>query len=197
MENSMKYLPGVIQASTGITSMVGGPVLGVFTLGMLVPFATSAGALAGTLVSMILTFWWGFGQMVAVQMKTYDSARFSPMMNSSILNCPPSWNLNNTALLSTSASATSLFHHLPLYDVSYIWFAPFSSLLCLFVGTCVSLCSPGDHRLLDKRLISPGYTTLFCWWPTSCRERVYRYYQEVGTRLNQTDSAKKLDELDI
>ena len=66
---------------------------------MLVPFATSAGALAGTFVSMILAFWWGFGQMVAVQMGTYDSARFSPMMNSSIINCPHSWNLNSSAHL--------------------------------------------------------------------------------------------------
>ena len=71
-------------------------------------------------------------------------------------------------------------HHLALYDMSYIWFAPFSCLLCLVVGICVSLFNPTDHRKLDRRLISPGYTLLFCWWPGYIRERVYRYYQEVG-----------------
>ena len=183
-----KYLPGVIQASTGISSMVGGPVLGLFTLGMLVPFATSAGALAGTFVSMIFTFWWGFGQMVAVQMGTYDSARFSPMMNSSITSCPPSWNLNKSAPLSDSAPLDTLFLHLPLYDLSYTWFAPFSCLLCLVVGIIVSLCNPADHRQLDRRLISPGYTTLFSWWPPPIRRRVYSYYQEVGDRHQDLNS---------
>ena len=43
----MKYLPGILQAAIGLFGMVGGPLLGVFTLGMFVPFASSAGALSG------------------------------------------------------------------------------------------------------------------------------------------------------
>ena len=179
----IKYLPGVIQASTGIVSMVGGPVLGVFTLGMLFPFANSTGAIAGTFVSMMLTFWWGFGQMVAVQMKTYDSKRFSPMMNSSIANCPPSysWDMNSSGTAIECEELHPEFLHLDLYDVSYVWFAPFSTIVCLLVGSCVSLFKPQDHRRLDKRLISPGYTVLFFWCPKRMRNKIYNYYEEVGT----------------
>ena len=177
----IKYLPGVIQASTGIVSMVGGPVLGVFTLGMLVPFANSTGAMVGTLVSMLFTFWWGFGQMFAVQMKMYDSARFSPMMNSSTVNCPPSWNLNNPEQEMVCEELPSGFTHFYMYDVSYIWFAPFSSILCLIVGIGISLFKPQDHKQLDKRLISPGYKILFCWCPKKLRKKIYNYYDEVGT----------------
>eukprot|EP00091_Calanus_sinicus_P004249 TRINITY_DN14491_c0_g1_i1.p1 TRINITY_DN14491_c0_g1~~TRINITY_DN14491_c0_g1_i1.p1 ORF type:complete len:133 (-),score=7.97 TRINITY_DN14491_c0_g1_i1:126-524(-) len=119
--------------------------------------------------------------MAAVQMKTYDSARFSPMMNSSIANCPPSWNLNNPEQDITRVEIPSGFVHLPLYDISYIWFAPISSILCLLVGIVFSLFKPQDHKQLDKRMISPGYKTLFYWWPRRLRRMIYNYYEQVGT----------------
>ena len=42
--------------------MVGGPLLGLFTLGMCVPAANTTGALSGFISSIILLFWMSFGQ---------------------------------------------------------------------------------------------------------------------------------------
>ena len=178
-------LPGVLAAAIGIFGMVGGPILGVFSLGMFVPFSSSVGALLGLLSSLTLVFWAGFGQTVARQEGTYDSERFSPVMRSSTDQCPPGWtNITTPSLQSNNTS----FAHLPLYDVSYLWYGPVSTSLCLLVGSLVSLIKPQDVRILDPRLISPNTITFFCWTPRFIRRKIREYLLSVGSEARENVS---------
>lgn len=45
-----------------IFGVVGGPLLGIFTLGMGTESATEGGAITGVLVSLAFLFWTAFGQ---------------------------------------------------------------------------------------------------------------------------------------
>ena len=191
----LKYLPGVLYAAIQLFGMLGGPILGVFSLGMFVPFASSAGAFTGMVISLIFSFWMGFGQSVARQMKTLNP-KFSPMPNSSISQCPTSWILaENKTDMSPSISTDDIpssFAHLPLYDVSYMWYGPITFLICIFVGLLVSLARPADHKQLDKRLISPTAPTLFFWIPNfsllsnykslQFKTNLKNYYSQVGSQ---------------
>ena len=189
----LKYLPGVLYAAIQLFGMLGGPILGIFSLGMFVPFASSAGALTGLVISLIFSFWIGFGQSVARQMGTMNS-KFSPMPNSTISHCPSSWTENQTeaTLDVISSEDSSNFVHLPLYDVSYMWYGPITFLICILVGTLVSLARPADHRKLDKRLISPTAPNLFFWIPNfswlsqnkslQLRTHLKNYYSQVGSQ---------------
>ncbi len=49
----MKNIPGLVQAWLGIFGVLGGPVLGIFSLGMFLPWANSKGALTGIYNSLI------------------------------------------------------------------------------------------------------------------------------------------------
>lgn len=57
--NPNNYL---LQASLTIFGAVGGPLLGIFTLGMLTESANQAGAVTGVLSSLAFTLWIAFGQ---------------------------------------------------------------------------------------------------------------------------------------
>ena len=56
------------------------------------------------MISLIFTFWMGFGQNVARQMNTLSS-EYNPFPNTSIAQCPESWiTAENSSTVSTSTS---------------------------------------------------------------------------------------------
>ena len=199
-------LPGVLGAALGIFGMVGGPILGnkhtsrptwlgsfltagVFSLGMFVPFSTTAGALLGLVSSLLVVFWAGFGQMVARQEGTYDSARFSPVMSSRVENCTTSWTNITVGAGPANVTADTGFLHLGLYDLSYLWYGPLSFLLCFLLGCLGSLVRPQDHRLVNHRLISPNCSSFFCWTPDFLKKKIHNYYLNVGAELRENLSS--------
>lgn len=52
-----KSMGGLVEAAVGVSGAIGGPILGVFTLGMFVESANEKGAIAGTVTSLILCLW--------------------------------------------------------------------------------------------------------------------------------------------
>ena len=90
------------------------------------------------------------------------------------------------ASASTQANMTqSNFVHVGLYDMSYMWYGPVSVIICLVLGCLVSLIKPQDHRLVDRRLISPNSKTFFCWTPRFIKKKIENYYLNVGSEVRQ------------
>ena len=102
----------LFQAALGIFGIVGGPVLGGFTLGMFFPWANSIvsrkkyssiicfskpliiqGAFIGMFSSLILTMWVGFGQTFAKNYGTYGVSGLATTID----GCPADWVANVTA----------------------------------------------------------------------------------------------------
>ena len=165
--------PLVTQATISVFGAIGGPILGVFTLGMLVPFASSIGALAGTLVSLLFVLWLNFGQLLSKRSQAYEEGRWGPPQGTSTAGCPDSWTSNTTAPQAPSLPST--FLHLGIYDVSYMWYGPFSFITCMLVGVLVSLVfkqvkssppRPAHHPQICHLLAgpsTPGSTIDLSW----------------------------------
>jgi len=179
----VKYLPGVLEAALGIFGIVGGPVLGAFTLGMFFPFANTLGAFIGCFSSLIFTMWMGFGQTVAKAAKTYDGSLWSKPFPTSTENCPLSW-FNYT--VPPPKDAFEPFTHLELYEVSYIWYSAIAWAWCVIVGVLISLTKPEDHRRLDRKLISPALPKLFAIWPKFVKSWIKDLYEEIGTEYRES-----------
>uniref|UniRef100_A0A8C2BTW6 Sodium-dependent multivitamin transporter n=1 Tax=Cyprinus carpio TaxID=7962 RepID=A0A8C2BTW6_CYPCA len=83
----------VLQAALSIFGMVGGPLLGLFCLGMFFPWANSTGALVGLVSGLVMAFWIGIGSFLSRM-----SASALPVMNTTIT--PDVGNMT-TALMTT------------------------------------------------------------------------------------------------
>ncbi|XP_050492690.1 putative sodium-dependent multivitamin transporter isoform X2 [Bombus huntii] len=57
-----RFLGGLLQAALTIFGVVGGPVFGMFTLGMFTRLGNQKGAIIGLLTSLVFSLWIGFGQ---------------------------------------------------------------------------------------------------------------------------------------
>ena len=57
-----QFLGGLLQAALTIFGVIGGPVFGMFTLGMFTRLGNQRGAIVGLLTSLVFSLWIGFGQ---------------------------------------------------------------------------------------------------------------------------------------
>ncbi|KAJ3613109.1 hypothetical protein NHX12_019363, partial [Muraenolepis orangiensis] len=138
----------VLQVALKVFGIVGGPLLGVFSLGMFFPCANSTGALVGLGSGLAVAFWIGIGSIVS---SAGASASSMPT------NCSVAWLLSGNAtgptanltvlpalFFNTSAAAPPPLRPTGfrrLYSVSYMWYSGLNCLVVVLVGLLVSFLS--------------------------------------------------------
>lgn len=80
-------LGNVLDASNLVNGAVGGPLLGLFTVGMFVPHVNTTGALWGLLVSVGVSFWLNITHFL------YQPE--SPALPKSVIDCMEIYNATN------------------------------------------------------------------------------------------------------
>lgn len=80
-----QYLGGVLQASLILFGVVGGPLLGMFTLGMTTEIATEWGVVPATVLGIGLSIWLGFSPKPPsdrqLEFSTEDCSAFGGLLN--------------------------------------------------------------------------------------------------------------------
>ncbi|KOC64350.1 Putative sodium-dependent multivitamin transporter [Habropoda laboriosa] len=122
-----QFLGGVLQAGLTIFGVVGGPLLGLFTLGMLTETATETGSVIGALISLVILFWIAFGQ-------PRPSPPMLPMTDS---GCPNATISILQTQFTQRADDSSYFY---LYRISYMWYSPLGFVLTFVIGLLLSYC---------------------------------------------------------
>ncbi|KAM6432733.1 LOW QUALITY PROTEIN: sodium-dependent multivitamin transporter [Rhynochetos jubatus] len=144
----------VLQAAISIFGMVGGPLLGLFCLGMFFPCANPTGAVVGLLAGLAMAFWVGIGGLLQAG---GGGGGPPPPPNATAL--PPPANL-------TAALAATLLPPTPaprsptglqkFYSLSYLWYSAHNSTTVILVGLLVSLLTgPTPAAAVDPRTIYP------------------------------------------
>lgn len=157
----------VLQAAISIFGMVGGPLLGLFCLGMFFPCANPAGAIVGLLAGLAMAFWVGIGSLVS----SMGAAGGAPAANSTA----PSPDANLTAALATTLLTPTAAPQSPtglqkFYSLSYMWYSAHNSTTVIVVGLLVSLLTgPTKGTAVDPRTIYPVLPRLLCCLPPKWR----------------------------
>ncbi|XP_076041757.1 sodium-coupled monocarboxylate transporter 2-like isoform X2 [Oratosquilla oratoria] len=142
-------LGNVLSAALSIFGMVGGPLLGVFTLGMFFPWANGIGAFVGTIVSLVFMFWIGVGHQVAKA----NGQISVPRMPTSVAGCV---NFTEPTIVAPT-SFEDPGEPLAIYELSYMWYSATGCFTVIVVGLLVSACTKWqDVRYLDPRTLSPA-----------------------------------------
>uniref|UniRef100_G1QRT5 Solute carrier family 5 member 6 n=1 Tax=Nomascus leucogenys TaxID=61853 RepID=G1QRT5_NOMLE len=149
----------VLQAAISIFGMVGGPLLGLFCLGMFFPCANPPGAVVGLLAGLVMAFWVGIGSIVT-------------SMGSSM---PPSPSNGSSFSLPTNLTVATVTTLMPLttfskptglrrfYSLSYLWYSAHNSTTVIVVGLIVSLLTGKGRALRDSTLLGVrNYQRLHC-----------------------------------
>ncbi|XP_070784706.1 sodium-coupled monocarboxylate transporter 1-like [Enoplosus armatus] len=158
MAGLASLMGGILQAAISIFGIIGGPLLGLFTLGILCPFANSKGALSGLVSGLVLSLWVGIG----AQVYPPPSEMSRPLsLTTEGCNFTSTLNWTSTALPSQPTSITTApVHHIdgkPLladnwYSLSYLYFSPIGTIIAIIVGLLVSLFTGGWKLKVESRL---------------------------------------------
>ncbi|KAK3088216.1 hypothetical protein FSP39_016248 [Pinctada imbricata] len=162
----VKY--GVIQKSDQVSlslwGIIGGPMLGVFCLGILFPWSNKWGAISGQIISLGIMAWIGYGSVFNKVSGAVPSAK-------------------TTSGCQDLTSNTSDDEPFPLYKLSYLWYTGLGTLITVVIGLVVSfITGRTDPSTLNPDYICPFFDVFFPCLPKSWRQRL---------RCNVPDSEEK------
>ncbi|CAL7950460.1 unnamed protein product [Xylocopa violacea] len=153
-----KSMGSIVEAAIGITGAIGGPVLGIFTLGMFVERANETGAVAGIVSALIVCLWAVFGQPKPIPAELPFSV--DGCENSTLL-----LDHRNSTAFDDNADDSSYFY---LYRISYMWYNPLGLLITMVVGYVISLIT---NRIFRKDAREPDPSLFIPFLASRIRRR--------------------------
>uniref|UniRef100_UPI0037E84025 solute carrier family 5 member 6 n=1 Tax=Semicossyphus pulcher TaxID=241346 RepID=UPI0037E84025 len=172
----------VLQMALKIFGMVGGPILGLFCLGMFFPWANSTGALAGLGAGLSLSFWVGIGSTVT---RSSGTRPLPPTCRAVLLSD------NTTAAIQSALSNVTLSRPSGLkrfYSLSYMWYSAFSCCSVILTGLIISfITGPMREEDATPGTIYPLFGKLLCFLPEHLKKKLC-----CVTPLGQTVSTQQI-----
>lgn len=141
----LEQLSGILSICTSMTAIAAGTTFGLFTLGMLVPWANTVGTAVGGIASALLAGWISFGTQFTIAAGELNSQKLPVSVDGCVGNVTLRENI--------WVDEEQVF---PLYRLSYHWINPIGVATVIVVGALVSLVTkPTNMKTLDPDLISP------------------------------------------
>ncbi|XP_047527863.1 sodium-coupled monocarboxylate transporter 1 [Vanessa atalanta] len=177
---AVERLGPVLQLALSFNGMIGGVSLGLFSLGMLFPWANAKGAIAGGVFGLILVVAAGGGaQFAHVPL---------PRLPTSIDSCPVS--LNNTSFINSEPAENHDDAVFWLFRVSYLWYTSLGCVGTLLIGLIVSVVTGvTDPADVPIDLISPPVINFLNSLPIKIKKAL-RVPTRMGSERRRSSSVR-------
>ncbi|XP_009896787.2 sodium-coupled monocarboxylate transporter 1 [Dryobates pubescens] len=180
----------LLQAALSIFGMVGGPLLGLFSLGILCSFANGIGAFVGLISGFAVSLWVGIGSQIYPPLPERTNPLYLSVEGCNI----STGNLTSTETPLTTVFSTPTAERPALadswYSLSYLYFSTLGTLITIAVGIIISLLTGGLKQSTDRRflLTKEDFLSNFSWSKSETPEKV-----EVLNRQSFTVAAEGTD----
>lgn len=145
-------LGDIFRVSLTLHGITAGSMLGIFTLGMTVPWATSKGAIAGGLTSILFMIWIIIGAQVNMAQKRF----YYPPLPTSTEDCINVKNVFNQTKAHNDFLPIAEDKPFILYTISFMYYTLLGFLVSMIVGTAVSfMFGTPDLREVDRNHFPP------------------------------------------
>uniref|UniRef100_A0A8D0BA38 Solute carrier family 5 member 12 n=1 Tax=Salvator merianae TaxID=96440 RepID=A0A8D0BA38_SALMN len=187
MAVAASLMGGVVQASLSIHGMCGGPVLGLFTLGIVFPCTNWKGALGGLITGITLAFWVGIGAFVY------------PAPSSKALPLYLSTSGCNTNMSETVATVIPTLPPIrpeladTWYSLSYLYFSAVGCLGCIIIGFLISLLTGREKGENIKPVLIRPVSSVFCFWAPKLKTLCWCGVDHNGTKSLHEGSKGSLE----
>jgi len=153
----IQSMGSILPITSSLLGMMLGPILGVFTLGMMFPWATSEGAVGGLISALCIMISLVVGQNLNV-VKSLLPKQQLPL---STLECPA--NINGSVVTLPNWKEQEYEPIIKVLSLSYQWNAGLGCCLVVLLGLIYSflfnwyktLTKTQQRKLIDRRCISP------------------------------------------
>ncbi|XP_055929193.1 sodium-coupled monocarboxylate transporter 1-like [Argiope bruennichi] len=149
----VERLGAILQLSLSVFGVIGGPILGVFTLGMFFPWANRKGALVGLITGIIAVLWIAVGAFLAKVPKNLAPVSVAGCTDLYYNVTGKMWNETMATNMQMLPDKSDIF---VIYRISYMWYSAIGCLIVIIIGLIISFLT-GAHGKDDvkKDLISP------------------------------------------
>ncbi|XP_041987857.1 sodium-coupled monocarboxylate transporter 2-like [Aricia agestis] len=146
----VEHMGALIQAGKSLAGITAGSLLGLFTMGLFIPWINSTGALIGGISSTLLVGWISIGTQAA-------------MMRGDIIVVPKPVDVSGCGenitipFMATQPSVefdrSGTFF---LYRISYLYYTFIGMMVCIIVGSIVTyFTEPNDPTMVHRDLLTP------------------------------------------
>ncbi|KAM8972006.1 sodium-coupled monocarboxylate transporter 1-like [Pelodytes ibericus] len=158
------YLGSVIQAALSIFAMVGGPLLGLFSLGFFFPFVNPVGAIIGLLCGFSMSLWVGIGAQIYPPLPEWSRPLPLTTVGCNFTN-EGNWTSTTEMTMLSTVMKPEISERPVLadnwYSLSYLYFSIWGTLVTVIVGIIISLVTGGLKQNINRDYVYGKQDCLF------------------------------------